>query len=313
MDNAVITTSNDSSIEDYKSIVETYISRSKADSTIKAYKSDWNDFVLWCMAARLTSLPSTPETVAAYVAHMVDQGRKYSTVARRIASISKAHQTAGFESPTRTALVRDTLTGVARTIGTAKKQAIPLRFSDIRKIVYGLDDRLQAKRDKGLLLLGWNLAARRSELVALDVNDVTFTDEGMRVALRRSKTDQSAEGVTFGINRCIKDKTLCPVCAVRDWITAADITFGPLFRAVNRHNHVQQFELNDKAVERIIRKYVPECDGHSLRSGFITDMYAVGTPEAVIAERSRHKSWSVLGSYRREANLFSYDYLDKVI
>lgn len=300
-------------IAKYAPAVNEYLGNSKAANTRKAYRSDWEDFSKWCASNGVQALPADPEVVCAYISALVESGRKHSTISRRVASISKAHQAAGFDSPTRNTFVRDTLKGIARTVGTAKKQAVPLRFADIRRIVYTLPDTLQGKRDKALLLVGYLMAGRRSEVVALDTEDVTFTREGMRITVRKSKTDQTGEGVTFGVNFCRKDKAVCPVQALRSWIEAAGIESGPVFRAVNRHGQCGESRLNDKAVDRIIRKYAPECSGHSLRAGFVTDQYAAGTPEAVIAERSRHKSRTVMGQYRREANVFAFDYLSAVI
>ena len=310
-DTAITTT--ETGIAQYAPAVNEYLRASKSRNTIRAYRSDWEDFDKWCEANSVQALPAAPEVVCAYLTSMVTGGKKYSTIARRVASISKAHQAAGHESPTRGILVRDTLKGIARTITTAKSQAVPLRLTDIRKIAYALPDNLQAKRDLALLLAGYIMAGRRSEVVALNIEDVTFTREGMRLAIRKSKTDQAGEGETFGVNFCRKDPTICPVKALNAWIVAAGITSGPIFRAINRHGQLHYGRLNDKAVERIVRKYAPECSGHSLRAGFVTDQYAAGTPEAVIAERSRHKSRVVMGSYRREANVFAFDYLSAVL
>jgi len=145
------------------------------------------------------------------------------------------------------------------------------------------------------------------------MKDINFTRDGLRLTIAKSKTDQTGEGETFGVNYCRKDPDVCPVKALKAWVAAAGISSGPVFRAINRHGNVQDGALNDKTVERIIRHYAPECSGHSLRAGFVTDQYAAGTPEAVIAERSRHESRVVMGSYRREANVFAFDYLSAVL
>lgn len=309
-------TARETGITQYAPAINEYLQRSKSANTLRAYHSDWKHFSEWCARRGVQPLPAGPETVAAYLADLCDSGGlKYSTIARRVASISKAHQAAGHEPPTRTALVRDTLKGIARTIGTAKHQAIPLRIADIRQIVYTMPKYppLQAIRDRALLLVGYVMAGRRSEIVALVLEDVSFTADGLRLTLRRSKTDQTGEGETFGVGFSRKDHLLCLVRALQAWLSAAGIASGPIFRAVNRHGQVQDLRLNDKAVERIIRRYAPECSGHSLRAGFVTDQYAAGTPEAVIAERSRHKSRTVLGQYRREADIFAFDYLSAVL
>lgn len=312
----IATTARETGVARYAPAVNEYLHRSKSANTLRAYRADWSDFSAWCAVRGVPPLPALAETIAAYLADLCDSGNlKYSTISRRIASISKAHQAAGHESPTRSALVRDTLKGIARTIGTAKTQAVPLRIADIRQVVYTMPKppSLQAIRDRALLLVGYMMAARRSEVVALDLEDVIFTADGLRITIRRSKSDQTGEGEIFGVCFCRKDHLVCPVRALQTWIAAADIASGPIFRALDKQGRVQDRRLNDKAVERIIRRYAPECSGHSLRAGFVTDQYAAGTPEAVIAARSRHKSRTVLGQYRREADLFAFDYLSAVL
>ena len=301
-------------IASVESPAEEFRRKSKSENTLRAYRSDWADFTAWCAEHVVRPLPASPGTVADYLAAMANSTKyKYATIARRMASISKAHQAAGHASPTQTPFVRDTLQGIGRTLTTSKARAVPLRIRDIRRIVYALPHSLAGNRDRALLLVGYIMAGRRSEVVALNVEDIAFVPEGMRLTIRWSKTDQTGKGEIFDIRYSRKDPAMCPVRALRAWIEAAGILKGPIFRAVTRHGEVQPWRLSDKAVERIIRKYAPECGGHSLRAGFVTDQYAIGRQEAVIMARSRHKSLAVLATYRREADAFSVDYLDDVL
>ena len=290
-----------------------YVYDSKADNTRKAYKSDWEDFSGWCESHKLSSLPSTPEIIAAYITKMA-RDKKPSTISRRIASISKAHQAAGFESPTHNILVRETLAGIRRTLSVAQTRKAPVRVASLRQVVEVIPDDLKGKRDRAVLLIGYICAFRRSELVAIDIEDLEFVEEGMRITVRRSKTDQEGKGEVMGVGYGSYGAT-CPVRATQAWLEASGIVSGPVFRPINRHSQMSDKRLSDKAVGLIIKNIAsalgldPEAvGGHSLRAGFITDQYAAGTAEAVIMKRSRHKSHAVMAGYRREADMFAFNY-----
>ena len=290
-----------------------YVKHSKSQSTIRAYKSDWKHFSEWCARYNYQAMPASPQTVADYIAFYAE-AYKPATLDRKLASISKAHKTAGFNSPTGSSLVRDTLRGIKRRFGTAQNKKAPVRISGIRQIAGDLPDTLQGRRDKALLLVGYICAMRRSELVALNIEDVAFDAEGMKVIIRKSKTDQEGRGAVLGIAYGSYVPT-CPVRALKAWIDASGITCGAVFRPIDRHGRMGSGRLSGKAVGLVIKRIAPalgldpeSVGGHSLRAGLITDLYAVGTPEGIIAERSRHKSRSVMDGYRREANLYAYNY-----
>jgi site-specific recombinase XerD len=288
-----------------------YIGASKAPSTLRAYRSDWQAFTAWCAARSLPVLPAAPETVALYVADLAGV-KAVATIQRRLTSISVAHQAAGHDSPTMTAVVRSTWRGVRRTFGTAQHGKAPARTADIRAMVATLDDRrLIGVRDRALLLVGFAGALRRSELVALDVADVVENGDGLVVTIRRSKTDQEGEGATLGLPFG-SDPATCPVRALRAWLEAAGIADGAIFRPVDRHGQLADRRLSDRAVAEVVKRTAAASGldpaayaGHSLRAGLITSAAEAGAHERDIMRHSRHKSVPVMRRYIRDAGLFT--------
>ena len=297
--------------------VEQFITASKAGNTRKAYASDWEHFAEWCNERGETSLPAFPATVAAYIgAHA--ETFKTETLARRLASISVAHQAAGYESPASAPMVRAVMQGIRRTVGTAQRQAAPLMVEHVRQAVSALDDSPRGIRDKAILLLGLAGAFRRSELVALDVADLQFRDQGVIVTLRKSKTNQEGQTETKDIGYGAHEDT-CPVRALRQWLDTAAITQGPVFRAVSPSGAVLPNRLGDRAVARIVKAVATRIgldpgvfSGHSLRAGFVTQGYREGIPEADIMRQSGHLSRTVMNKYRREGERFLTNFSARV-
>jgi integrase len=294
-----------------------YIEASKAKNTRKAYATDWQDFVEWCIERGEAALPASPDTVARYITAMAET-RKPATLQRRLASISVAHQAAGHASPAGMPLVRATMQGIRRTLGMAQKQAAPLLVEHVREAVCVLDDSPRGIRDKAILLLGLAGAFRRSELVALDVADLDFQEQGVVVTLRRSKTNQEGEVETKDIGFGAHDTT-CPVQALKRWIEIAGISDGAVFRAISRGGDILPRRLQDRAVCRIVKAAVrriglsPDAfSGHSLRAGFVTQGYREGVPESDIMRHTGHKSRTVMGKYRRESERFLTNFSGKI-
>ena len=215
-----------------------YLVASKAERTVRAYRSDLADFDAWCAAHERSPLPAAPETVADYLAAMASAGRKASTITRRLSAISQAHRMAGHDSPTHAQVVRMTASGIRRQLGTAPRQARPILAAELRSMVEALPDDLRGLRDRALLLVGFAAGMRRGELVALDVWDVVEEPEGLAVTIRRSKTDQEAQGRVVGIVLGSRGPLTDPATAVREWREAAGISEGPLFREVDRGGRV---------------------------------------------------------------------------
>ncbi len=284
---------------------------SRADATLSAYDRDWRHFTAWAAAHDLTPLPAESATVAMYAADLTDS-YKPSTIARRMAAISVAHQHAGHSSPTRDASVRSVLAGIRRTSGTAPAQVAPATIGDIRRMVSRLGEDTIDVRDRALLLVGFAGAFRRSELVALDVADLVDNDDGLVIAVRRSKRDQEGRGDTKAIPYGTDHET-CPVRAVKAWMEHAGITEGPVFRSVDRHGNVSTAALSGRAVADIVKRAAERAgldpqrySGHSLRAGFVTTAAANGATERAIARQTGHAPNStVLRTYIRHASAFT--------
>lgn len=294
------------------SAAQDYAAASKASATVRAYRSDFEIFRAWCDARGCEHMPADPRTVCAFLASQAEDGSAMATLTRRVAAIRYAHKLAGHEPPTSAEIVKATLSGIKRTHGPnrPKRRKAPATAERIRAMIEGIaDDTLAGLRDRALLLLGFAGAFRRSELVALTVEDLEETPEGFRVMIRKSKTDQDGEGQTIAI---VRGGTACPVRAVRAWQSAAGIESGPLFRAIPKGGkRVLPEALSDCTVARIVKRYAeaagldPEAfAGHSLRAGFLTSAAGRGASIFKMMDVSRHKSVDTLRGYVRDAELF---------
>lgn len=288
-----------------------YVAASKATNTVRAYRSDWRHFTDWCTARGLPTLPAAPATIALYIADLGGVA-KPSTITRRLAAIAKAHQAAGHESPCamRHAAVKEVLSGIKRTHGTAQAGKAALLTGDLRRLLAVIPDSLLGKRDAALLLLGFAGAFRRSELVSLDIPDAEFSEDGLKVTLRRSKTDQEGRGRTVGVPYG-SNPQLCPVRSLRHWLEAAGITQGPLFRYVSRHGRIAAAALTDQTVRGVVQKYCQKASlgasrfsAHSLRAGFVTQATINSASERSIMNQTGHKSPAMVRRYTRDLNLF---------
>jgi site-specific recombinase XerD len=290
----------------------TYARASKAKNTIRAYRADWADFSLWCAGQAAAPLPAAPETIAMYLAALADAGARVSTVQRRLSAISQAHQAAGHvPSPTSEWLVRATMSGIRRTHGTAPRQKAPLVTRDLRRLLEATPvDTLAGLRDRALLLMGFAGGFRRSELVALDVDDVDESKDGLRVVIRRSKADQEGASREVGLPRGQHPET-CPVRALRIWRAEAGIDEGALFRPVSRHDTVAPRRLTDRGVARVVQRAARRAGldpalyaGHSLRAGLATAAAGGGAPERAIMRQTGHRSLEMVRRYIRAGTLW---------
>jgi integrase len=279
-------------------------------ATQKAYRSDWRVFTAWCDERGRVAAPAQPATVAAFLRHQELQGRKVSTISRSLASISEGHRAKGLDSPRGAAVVRKTLQAIRRRRGVAPSQKRPILAEELRRMVAALPSDTHGLRDRALLLVGFAGAFRRSELVALDLADIAFTEEGLEVTLRRSKTDQEGEtrrvGIPFGSRAQV-----CPVRSLRQWLSAAGITSGAVFRTVQPDGTVQS-RASDRAVARAVKRAARAAGlepalfaGHSLRAGLATTAAKAGKSERAIMRQTGHRSVAMVRRYIRDADLFS--------
>jgi len=233
---------------------------------------------------------------------------KASTISRRCAAIAYAHKLAGHrEPPSNAETVKAVMRGIRRTIGTASTQKASATAELISEMLKHCPD-LKGKRDRALLALGFAGAFRRSELVALRVEGLAEVPDGLRVTIRRSKTDQEGQGYEIAIPRGYR---LRPVEAIQAWLAAAEITSGPVFREVKKGGRVQDAPLTDRAVALIVKRYVElagldpaQFAGHSLRAGYVTSAVEANAPLMKIVEPTRHKSVDMVRVYSRRIDLF---------
>lgn len=293
-----------------------YVEAAKSDATKKAYKADLECFVRFCNTHNVESVPALPATVALYITHLAQESKAPSTISRRLTAISQAHKFARLQSPTTAPEVVEVYKGIRRKKGVAQRKAKPLVLSQLKKCLESTRCSFLGRRDKAVLLVGWAAALRRSEIVALDFEDIDFVEEGMTVRIVRSKTDQDGEGYKIGIPFAL-DERYCAVKHLEHWILLAKIETGPLFFGIGTpgkkfHVDVERKRLSAQAVNRIIVKRMKQAglpttgySGHSLRAGFVTEAAKSESPEYLIQAHTRHRSAKVLRGYMREGNLFS--------
>ena len=283
--------------------ITAYIHAGTAESTKKAYRSDFAHFIAWGGL-----VPASPETITAYITEHAGH-LKSTTLSRRLVSIGRAHTTRGLLNPCESDLVRATFQGIKRIHGMASRQVAPAVREDILQMVAGLHG-VKGVRDRALLLLGFAGAFRRSELVSLTVADLEFVDRGLVVHLRRSKTDQ--EGVGRKIAIPFARGSVCPVQAIRDWLTTSGISDGPVFCPVTRHGRIDSSPLSGHAVAEIVKARARAAglnpanySGHSLRAGLITSAAMRGVSVWKIKAQSGHRTDAMVSRYIRDADLFT--------
>ncbi|MDC1114848.1 site-specific integrase [Candidatus Pelagibacter sp.] len=299
-------------ITDIKSLeLETIknLRNSKSSNTLRAYQSDYNDFSLFCSKNGFQAMPTQPKILALYITHLASYS-KYSTLKRRLASISIIHKTKGHYIDTKHPIIVENLMGIRRINGSNQKGKKPLLINDLKLLIEAIDKskekNIRKIRDKALILIGFSGGFRRSELVDIEYEDIEFVDEGVKIFVKRSKTDQSGEGMTKAIPY-FDNINFCPVKALNKWVVEAELKEGKIFN------------ISDKSVALIIKKYANYAGldahryaGHSLRSGFATSTAETGAEERNIMAMTGHKSTEMVRRYIKEANLFKNNALNKI-
>jgi len=285
------------------------LKNSKSTNTLRAYQSDYNDFSLFCSKNGFQAMPTQPKILALYITHLASYS-KYSTLKRRLASISIIHKTKGHYIDTKHPIIVENLMGIKRTNGSNQKGKKPLLINDLKLLINAIDEskekNIRKIRDKALVLIGFAGGFRRSELVDIEYEDIEFAEEGVKIFVKRSKTDQSGEGMTKAIPY-FDNINFCPVKALNKWVVEAEIKEGKIFN------------ISDKSVALIIKKYANYAGldshryaGHSLRSGFATSTAESGAEERNIMAMTGHKSTEMVRRYIKEANLFKNNALNKI-
>lgn len=286
-----------------------HLANSKAENTKRAYRNDWTQFSDWCEKNGLQNLPADPETLVYYITFL-GKTLKASSIKRKMTAISQRHETAGYPSPTKLALVKGVWDGIQRNIGIKEEGKDAIWLDELRQIVQAIpQNTLIGVRNRALLILGWAGALRRSELVGLNSEDVSKTRDGLILHLNKSKTDQKGEGQDVALPYGSNPLT-CPVRSLEDWLAVSGIVEGPLFRRIDRHGNILG-RLTPQSVRLVVRK---SCEAigmdserygaHSLRSGFCSTAAKAGKAEHQIMKQTRHKQSDSLQRYIKKANLF---------
>ena len=287
--------------------------KAAAPATLRAYKADWAHYAAWCAAHGFVPVPAAPATVGAYLASLKDSHAP-TTVRRRLSAIGKMHRFNDLPWNPGHRDIQEPLQGLLRERGRAVRKAAALTLATLRQLVATCDASARGRRDRALLLIGFAAALRRSELVALQVDDVVATQNGLRLRIRRGKTDRAGEGTELGLPRGRHAET-CPVLAFEAWQAVAKRKAGPLFRRVSTGDTVGDTALHPDAVRRILAHRAgmaglsaegfERLSAHALRVGFITEAYDKGVRDEDIMRHTRHRDLRTMRGYVRRAGLVS--------
>ena len=294
---------------------------SKANNTLRAYKSDFKDFGAFCSRHGLNSLPTEPKIVSIYLTHL-SKNSKFSTLRRRLVSISMVHKLKGHYLDTKHPIIVENLMGIRRVKGSIQKGKKPILINHLKLIINSINEQnsndIKKLRDKALILIGFGGGFRRTELTSIDYEDLEFVPEGLKIIVRKSKTDQFGEGMIKGLPY-FNDKNYCPVINLREWLEISNIKSGPVFRRFSKGSVLTDKRLTDQSVVLLIKEYLriagienKNFSGHSLRSGFATVAADSGADERSIMAMTGHKTSQMVRRYIREANLFKNNALNKV-
>ena len=298
------------------------LKNSKANNTIRAYKSDFNDFRLFCAQSGFKSLPSEPKIISLYLTHLSTKDVKMSTLKRRLVSIGVIHKLQGHYLDTKHPSIIENIMGIKRRKGSFQKGKKPLLINDLKLLIDVIDkvnnEKIMRIRDRSIILIGFSGGFRRNEIVSLDFDDLDFVSEGLKINLKRSKTDQFGEGSVKGLPY-FDNSQYCPVLSVKKWIEISNIESGPLFRRFSKGSKLTDNRLTDQTVALLLKKYLKlagieskNYSGHSLRSGFATSAAESGAEERSIMAMTGHKSTEMVRRYIKEANLFKNNALNKI-
>ena len=295
---------------------------SKSNNTVRAYKSDFKDFGLFCAQNGFKSLPSEPKIVSLYLTYLSTKDAKMSTLKRRIVSIGVIHRLKGHYLDTKHPSIIENIMGIKRRKGSKQLAKKPILISYLKKLINAIDEQdkeeIKKFRDRSIILTGFSGGFRRNEIVSLDYEDLDFVPEGLKINLRRSKTDQFGQGFTKALPY-FDNPQYCPVVSLKKWIEISQIKAGSLFRRFTKGSKLSNNRLTDQTVALLIKKYLKlaaiesqNYSGHSLRSGFATSAAESGAEERSIMAMTGHKSTEMVRRYIKEANLFKNNALNKM-
>ena len=295
---------------------------SKASNTVRAYKSDFSDFGVFCVQNGFKSLPSEPKVVSLYLTHLSTKDAKMSTLQRRLVSIGVIHKLKGHYLDTKHPAIIENIMGIKRRKGSLQKAKKPILINSLKKIINVIDqqkkEEIKKLRDRSIILIGFSGGFRRNEIVSLDYDDLDFVPEGLKLSIRRSKTDQFGEGFTKALPY-FDSSQYCPVVSLKKLLDLSKIRSGPVFRRFSKGSKLSKNRLTDQTVALLIKEYLnlagidsKNYSGHSLRSGFATSAAESGVEERNIMAMTGHKSTEMVRRYIKEANLFKNNALNKI-
>ena len=295
---------------------------SKANNTVRAYKSDFNDFELFCVQNGFKFLPSDPKIVSLYLTHLSSKDVKMSTLKRRLVSIGVIHKLKGHYLDTKHPSIIENIMGIKRRKGSVQKAKKPILIRSLKLIIDAIDQQnkqeIKKLRDRSIILIGFSGGFRRNEIVSLDYDDLDFVPEGLKINIKRSKTDQFGEGFTKALPY-FDSSQYCPVVSLKNLLDLSKIKTGPVFRRFIKGSKLSENRLTDQTVALLIKKYInlagidnKNYSGHSLRSGFATSAAESGAEERSIMAMTGHKSTEMVRRYIKDANLFKNNALNKI-
>ena len=295
---------------------------SKANNTIRAYKSDFKDFGAFCVKNGFKSLPTEPKIVSLYITHLSIKDAKMSTLRRRLVSIGVIHKLKGHYLDTKHPIIIENLMGIKRKKGNFQRGKKPILINQLKAIVDVIDnektEEIKRIRNKTIILIGFGGGFRRAELVSIDFEDLEFVPEGVKIIVRKSKTDQFGEGMIKGLPY-FTNELYCPVVNLKKWLEISKINSGPIFRRFTKGSSLTDKRLTDQSVVLLMKEYLnlagienKNFAGHSLRSGFATVAAESGADERSIMAMTGHKTTQMVRRYIREANIFKNNALNKI-
>ena len=298
------------------------LQNSKAINTVRAYKSDFKDFTLFCAKNGFKSLPSEPKIVSLYLTNLSANEAKMSTLKRRLVSIGVIHKLKGHYLDTKHPIIIENLMGIKRVKGSIQKGKKPILINHLKSIINVIDQQeineIKKSRDKTILLVGFGGGFRRTELISINHEDLEFVPEGVKIMLKRSKTDQFGEGMVKGLPY-FSNELYCPVINLKKWLELSKIKSGPIFRRFVKGSVLTNNRLTDQSVVLFIKDYLnlagienKNYSGHSLRSGFATVAAESGADERSIMAMTGHKTTQMVRRYIKEANIFKNNALSKI-
>ena len=294
---------------------------SKANNTLRAYKSDFRDFSAFCAKHGFNSMPTEPKVVSLYLTHL-STNSKMSTLRRRLVSIGVVHKLKGHYLDSKHPVIIENLMGIKRKKGSIQTGKKPILINHLKQIINVIDkqkiEKIKKLRNRTLILIGFGGGFRRTELISINHEDLDFVEEGVKITLRRSKTDQFGEGMIKGLPY-FTNENFCPVTSLKNWLILSKIKSGPIFRRFAKGSTLTKHRLTDQSVVLIIKDCLrlagienQNFSGHSLRSGFATVAAESGADERSIMSMTGHKTSQMVRRYIKEANLFKNNALNKV-